>query len=253
MLTSPVTFTWSQSAAGNDRDEWRTQRRKGYARSVKPTSATLVFVRRRTQLSRAAESELTLAGFEVLAVTDPRKLLEAARGRTVAAVVVPEVMLGGVWRKWKRDPELRLIPVVTVASGRRPFPLWPLMHLVRAGAHVSAPHLKRPGATADAVRASMAGGMGVAPTSREKLGEALWDVASVLKLVGPLFLIPVIMGIRMLGFAMSAVAVLVASDVLGDVGGCLGQRQRPSIRWSSWAWLVVFVVLAALAVASCGR
>jgi hypothetical protein len=205
----------------------------------------------RTQLSRAAESDLAFAGFEVLTVTDPRTLLDAARGHTLTAVVVPDAMPRGVWRRWRRDPGVGRIPVVAITSGRPPFPLWPLVSLVRAGATVSAADLKRPAAAADAVRASMARG-DVISTHRERFGEALWDMASVLKAVGFLLVIPALMGVRTLGLMMSAVALLSAADVLGDVGGRVGLGRRVRLRWSTWVSVIVLLGMAALVVANCG-
>jgi hypothetical protein len=110
----------------------------------------------------------------VVSVADPRKLLETARGRTVAAIVIQGVT-GGVWRRWKRDPDFRRIPVVVIAAGRPrqlPFP-WPFGAFVRADAYVSGADLKRRGGVADAVRALVARGISVAQTGRERFGEAL--------------------------------------------------------------------------------
>ncbi len=185
-------------------------------------------------------------------MTDPRTLLEAARGHDLAAAVVPEVMPGGLWRRWKRDPHVGRIPVVAVASGRPTLPAWPLLSLAQAGASVSATDLKRPGAAADAVRASIARG-DTTPTRRERVGEGLWHVASVLKIVGFVIVIPALAGVRTLGLMMGAVALLSAADVLGDLGGRMELGRRLRLRWSTWVSVVVLLGVAAFAVANRGR
>ncbi len=220
-----------------------------YARPVKLASGTVLLIDARTQVSHAVKSDLALAGFEVLSVADPRTLFDKARGRPVAALVLPEAGIGAsFWRRWTRDSDLRHVPVVVVSARRPGFPLlpWPFCAFVRADAYVSTKDLKRSGAVAEAVSASHGRADGVAPTSRERLGEALWYVGSVVYDLG---LLLVLVAIVQLAMMRAPVAILLSvvglgtGKVLMDVGGSLGISERLRLHWSSWAW-VAFVLLA---------
>jgi hypothetical protein len=218
--------------------------------------AKVLLLQARTQLSHLAENDLRLAGFDVLAVADPRILVDAARGHALAAAVVPDVMPRGAWRRWTRNPSVNRIAVVTLTAGR-PYPSWPFASLVRAGATVSAAELKRPGAAADAVRTSIARGV-MPPTSRERLGEALWGVASVLKWIGFLLFLavfPRLMNVSTPRLLLGAVALLSSSDVLGDIGGRLSLNKR--VRLRRWTWVSIVALLGlglgALLLAGGGR
>jgi hypothetical protein len=219
---------------------------------VRPPAGLVLHVHTRTQLSQAVESDLALAGFQVLTVTDPRTLLEAANGHELAAAIVPELMPGRIWRRWNRDPRGGRVPVVVVTARRDPIPILTTA-LVRGDATVSATDLKRPGAAADAVRTAMARGR-VTPTPRERFGEKLWNTAAVVKVVGFLVVIPGLamligggspVAMRGLALMMSAVALLTAADILGDVGASEAQGRR--LRPLRMTWRVVVLCIATYA------
>ncbi len=216
---------------------------------MKSTAGTVLLVDTKTQVSREVETDLALAGFEVLSVANPWTLFERARGKIVAALVLPSPgVAASFWRRWTRDPDLRHVPVVVV-SARRPVGLpipWPFGAFVRANACVSTKDLKRRGAVAEAVSASKGLTAGVAPTSRERLGEALWYVSSVVYDFGVLFAIAAAVQLAM---KRAPIAILVSvvgvgtGKVLMDIGASVGVGERPRLHWSSWVW-IAFVLLA---------
>jgi len=209
---------------------------------VDPASGTILLLDAKTQLSRAAESDLTLAGFAVLRVPEYRKLLEAARGRNVAALVVPLGVTAGAWRRWNREPELRRVPVILLVSRpeRRLMGPWPLGVFIRADACLSAADLKRRGATADAVRALGPRRAGIALTRRERSGEALWYAGSVMWLLGMLVALLALVELatgRTPAAILMSVVFIGAGRVLMDLGENLGLDQRPRLRLASGIWL----------------
>jgi hypothetical protein len=228
---------------------------------VSPTSGVVLLVHSGTQPSRAAESDLALAGFEVVSVTDGRALVEAARRHLPAAIVLGRPVDDASWRRWTRDPASRGVPVVLLTRGRpkQVAVPWPAGAFVRADAHVSAADLKRRGAAADAVRAAIARGDRAPTTRLERLGEALWHVGSVLDVVGLLVAIvgvafTLTSGARGVLWGMPLLAV---GNVLLDVGGRVGVGQRPGLRWQSWVWIAfavgaVWVLVAEASGASFG-
>ncbi len=111
---------------------------------------------------------------------------------------------------------------------------------MRADAYVSAADLKRPGAAADAVRPLIARGAGVTPTGRERFGEALWYVGSVLYIVGVLLALLAGVEIAMMrtpAAILKSVVSLGTGKVLMDVGGSVGLGQRLRLQWGSWFWI----------------
>jgi hypothetical protein len=221
---------------------------------VRPTSGTVLgtvlLLDARTQLSRAAERDLELAGFEVVSVTDGRGLLETARRHAPVAILLVGGVTGPSWRRWMRDPDLRRVPVVVLARGRprQPPSPWPLGAFVRADAYVSAADLERRGAAADAVHAVIARGDRVPPPRRERLGEALWHVGSVLHVVGLLVALAgvVITVTSGAGGILWGMPLLGAGVALQDLGGRLGLGQRVGLQWQSWV-LIAFALVAARA------
>ncbi len=209
---------------------------------------TVVLFHAKNRASSAVETDLGLAGLTVVSVSDPRKLADAARGRAVAALVVPrQGILGPFWRRWTSDPDLRRIPVVVFATRepRRLSTAWPLGAFIRADGYVGAAELARPGAVAGAVRAVAARGRGGPPTGRQKVGEALWYLGSALYDLGLLLALVAVIQAVMLRLPVAIVvgaASLIVADVLMDVGGSVGLDERVRLRWSTWFWLAVLAL-----------
>jgi hypothetical protein len=222
--------------------------------TVNAAPTTVLLFHAKTQDARAVETDLRLAGLTVVSVSDPRKLLESARGRAVAALVVPrEGILGPFWRRWTSDPDLRRIPVVVFAARhpRRLSMAWPLGVFIRADGYVGAAEFARPGAVAEAVRAVAARGRGGPPTGRQKLGEALWYLGSALYDLGLLLALVAVIQTVMLRPPVAIVvsaASLIIGDVLMALGGSVGVDERVRLRWSSWIWLAVLILVLALTV-----
>lgn len=209
-----------------------------------PSVGAVLLVDARTYLLHAAESDLVRAGFDVVWVTAGMDLLATARRQALAAVVFAGVGAPLLWRLWQSASELHQVPTVVIGKPRQG--LWPLVPFVRADAYVGAADLKREGFVANAVRALMARTPPVPPTDRQRFGEALWKVGSLLYAVSlPLFLAAAMLTLKSGGRGILWVAPFIAAGrVLMDAGGRLGLGQRTRIRWESWVW----IVLAALAV-----
>ncbi len=152
------------------------------------TSGTVLLLHAKNLLARRLQGELIRAGLDVVTVTEARNLLEAARGRAVAALLLPGPVVGwGLWRQWSSDAEVRDVPVVVYANRRPRDPSipWPLGSLVRADAYVTARDLDRPGAVGEVVRALRRRVPAGSPRTRvERWGEALWYVGSGLSDLG---------------------------------------------------------------------
>lgn len=214
------------------------------------TPATVLLLHTRTQLSRSVEDELSRAGFDVARVMDPRALVEAARRRRPAAVLVPELLPRGVWNEFRSDPDLRRIRVVSLSSGR-PLALWPLAVLVRADATLTAADLRRRDAAGDALRAAIARGGKDAPTRRELLGDGMWRAASVLRVLALVLLLFVSFARPQAhGWLLGTVLVFCATSVLEDTGGPLALGRRPGLRWLTWVWIAFAGAAVVLAIGS---
>ena len=145
-----------------------------YARSVNPAQRPILLVHDGKPLCRMAQEALERGGFEVVAVADPTRLVEIARSRPPAALVVAESASRTDWRAWQSDPELDRVPVMRLSKRRPTLPLRTRGLFPDADACLRKADLQRPGAAPDALRALVERGRRGPATSRERAGETLW-------------------------------------------------------------------------------
>lgn len=208
-------------------------------------SRPIILVYGGNQPSREAEEDLLHAGFAVVSTRDPRSVLVEAGRRPVAALIIGEVVPYWFWRRWRRAPGLRQVPIVVLISRHvhELLILWPFGAFVRGHAYVSAAQLEKRGVVAEALRTAIH--RGASPL--ERFGEALWYVGSTISLVG-LLLMPVAVVAVALMWSRSmliygALSVAVGT-VLMDVGGIIGLRQPLRLRWRTWMSIAAIVLIA---------
>lgn len=219
-----------------------------------PNSAAIVFILGENQLAREAEQDLAAAGFTVVMSADQRKLLDNAIRHTVLVLVVAQEVSGWLWSRWKRTPHLRRVPIVVIAS-RPPQQMlyrWPLGAFLRADAYLGQADLNRPRTVAEMVSAALSRVTRAKPTPRERFGEGLWYVGSILSwaglLAGPVAIAVLVMRQSLSGMIVSAFCTGVGA-VLMDVGGAVGLRQGLKLRRRTWVWIVVIPVTIAVLLA----